>query len=88
MSTIGTLICGSSSRGSATSAIAPATMAASSSSGVSGELMKARVSSPDSPSFMANQPVAVLQAGEDLDVGGACGSPGWTTTSAPSASFT
>ena len=46
MSTIGTLICGSSSRGSETRAIMPATSAASSRSGVSGELMNVRVSAP------------------------------------------
>ncbi len=53
MSTIGTLICGSSSRGNETRAIAPATSAASSRSGVSGELMKVRVKIPERPSFMA-----------------------------------
>ena len=53
MSTIGTLICGSSSRGSDTRAIAPATSAANSRSGVSGELMKVRVRTPEMPSFMA-----------------------------------
>ena len=49
MSTIGTEICGSSSRGSEISATMPKTMAASRNSGVSGEVMKARVSPPASP---------------------------------------
>ena len=49
MSTIGTEICGSSSRGSETSATRPKTKAASRNSGVSGEVMKARVSRPASP---------------------------------------
>ena len=46
---MGTLICGSSSRGSATSAISPTTAAASKSSGVSGEPMKVRVRAPERP---------------------------------------
>ncbi len=49
MSTIGTEICGSSSRGSETSATRPNTIAASRKSGVSGEVMKARVSPPAIP---------------------------------------
>ena len=68
MSTIGTLICGSSSRGSEATAIRPATIAAISSSGVSGELMKARVRAPKARASWRHQHVAVLQAGENLDV--------------------
>ena len=49
MSTIGTEICGSSSRGSETSATSPNTNAASRNSGVSGDVMKARVSAPAIP---------------------------------------
>ena len=51
MSTIGTLICGSSSRGMVVSAIKPTASAASRNSGVSGERMVAWVRRPDSPSF-------------------------------------
>ena len=53
MSTSGTLICGSSSRGSETAAMALAISAAISGSGVSGDWMKARVRTPESPSFIA-----------------------------------
>ena len=49
MSTIGTEICGSSSRGSEISATSPNTNAASRNSGVSGDVMKARVSAPAIP---------------------------------------
>jgi hypothetical protein len=57
MSTIGTEICGSSSRGKANGATMPSAKAASNMSGVSGERMKARVNRPEMPSsespFMA-----------------------------------
>ncbi len=53
MSTIGTLIWGSSSRGMTASAIRPAMTAAIRMSGVSGDLMVARVSRPERPRFMA-----------------------------------
>ncbi len=49
MSTIGTDICGSSSRGSVSSATSPKAKAATRKSGVSGEAMKARVSPPAMP---------------------------------------
>ncbi len=51
MSTIGTLICGSSSRGMVSSATRPAASAASRNSGVSGERIVARVSRPERPSL-------------------------------------
>ena len=50
---MGTLIWGSSSRGSPNSARLPTIKAASKRSGVSGEVMEARVRNPDIPSFMA-----------------------------------
>ncbi len=50
MSTIGTEICGSSSRGRTISAIRPKTSAAMRISGVSAEVMKLRVSAPAMPS--------------------------------------
>ncbi|MNW06386.1 hypothetical protein D3C71_2027830 [compost metagenome] len=50
---MGTLICGSSSRGSDSRAMAPTASEASSSSGVRGERMKVRVSTPERPSLMA-----------------------------------
>ena len=49
MSTIGTEICGSSSRGSVIRAMRPKAKAAISSSGVSGDVMKARVRLPAMP---------------------------------------
>ena len=49
ISTIGTDICGSSSRGSEASATRPKTSEASRNSGVSGDVMKARVSAPAIP---------------------------------------
>jgi hypothetical protein len=52
MSTIGTLIWGSSSLGIDTSASRPTAMAASRNSGVSGELIVARVSRPERPRFI------------------------------------
>ena len=71
MSTIGTEICGSSSRGSERSAISPTRIAASSSSGVSGELMKVRVSVPEMPGrnlrSWRRHHVAVMEAGKNFD---------------------
>jgi hypothetical protein len=52
MSTIGTDICGSSSRGSEMSATNPNAKAASRKSGVSGEAMKLRVRPPAMPGVM------------------------------------
>ena len=48
-STIGTMICGSSSRGSATTASAPSAIAARMKSGVSFEWMNAAASRPAAP---------------------------------------
>jgi hypothetical protein len=53
MSTIGTLICGSSSRGSDVSAITPTSSDAIRMSGVSGDRMNAAVIDPEMPRFMA-----------------------------------
>ena len=87
MSTIGTLICGSSSRGSETRASAPAASAASSSSGVSGELMNARVSAPERPRFMARPARRRRRGRRESRSPSSRRSPGWTTISAPSASL-
>jgi hypothetical protein len=51
MSTIGTLICGSSSRAIVVSAITPIASAAKRNSGVNGERMVAWVRRPDNPRF-------------------------------------
>src|SRR5579859_7608088 len=79
MSTIGTLICGSSSRGMVSSATRPAASAAIRNSGVNGERIVARVSRPENPRVIHSfgrmpdlprswryQDVAVPDAGEDL----------------------
>jgi hypothetical protein len=58
MSTIGTLICGSSSRGIVNSASRPSAIAVSRKSGVSGERMVASVSLPEMPSFTTRAPPA------------------------------
>ena len=55
MSTIGTEICGSSSRGRPTSATSPSAIEARRKSGVSADLMKMRVRLPAMPSFMASE---------------------------------
>jgi hypothetical protein len=62
MSTIGTEICGSSSRGSETSAIKPKARAAMRKSGVSGDEMKMRVSPPAMPRAVFPADVGVVMA--------------------------
>ena len=68
MSTIGTEICGSSSRGSVTSATRPSASEASRSSGVSGELMNAaRQPSGDAELHGDDDAGRRPQAGQHLD---------------------
>jgi hypothetical protein len=67
ISTMGTLICGSSSRGMVRSAIRPTASAASRNNGVNGERMVACVSRPEIPSFTAAQLVPGVQPGKDFD---------------------
>ena len=67
MSTIGTEICGSSSRGSVTSATRPSASAASRKSGVSGEAMKAASGRRRCRASWQDDPVAGAEAGQDFD---------------------
>ena len=60
ISTSGTDICGSSSRGRTIAASVPRIRAANSINGVSGELMKACVSFPDIPSFIVSPTGLIL----------------------------